>query len=142
MGKLALNDNQRLDFTQDLREKLINQLAPEDKLPDDPKVLTALLATLKDYDKVTLTLKRIESDNENADADRQALLHFQKLSEMTGSKDFHRSDTPVARERPAIDPQELIPVDLVDGELKVGSDPISYENFMREQGKKHRDSLA
>lgn len=149
----ALNDNSQLDYTQSLRRrvadklvtKLLGEEGSEQGISEDPKLLNVLLNTLKDHDKVTLTLKRIDAENENADADREALALFHKMSNLSGSRDVTRVDTPVeggAAGPSNFNPADIPSIDLVEGELKVGADPVDYERFMAEQGKKHRDSLA
>jgi hypothetical protein len=146
MSADALNADSQLDFTQAIRRRLVKGLLPDDEsasLPDDPKLLNVLLAALKDHDKVTLTLKRLDADNENADADRAALDQFHRLSAMTGAKDLARTDTPTVNEDgPQFDPSEIPTVALVEGELATGLDNMDYDKFMAEQSKKHKDSLA
>jgi len=146
MSAIAYTDDQQLAFTQELRRKLVEQFMQEGKFPNDPKMLTILLGALKDYDRVTLTLKRIDSDNNVADADRQALAQFHALSARLGSKDLARSDIPAdaTQEGPStpIDENDLPNVILVEGELTQGLDPVNYDHFMDDQGRKHRESLG
>lgn len=147
MSTESLNADSQLEFTQEIRRKVVAKLLPpEDENPgtlSDPKMLNLLLSTLKDHDKVTLTLKRIDNDNENADADRQVLAQFHKLSAMTGAKDLLRKETADDdHPGPVFDPAEIPTTTPVEGELAVSDEPIDYEKFMQEQGKKHRESLA
>jgi hypothetical protein len=145
MSAVAYNDDKQLAFTQELRRQLVSQFMLDGKFPDDPKMLNILLGALKDYDKVTLTLKRLDSDNNIADADRQALAQFHALAGRLGSKDLARVDEPVndSREGPStpINEADLPPVQLVEGELERGLDPVNYDKFMEEQDRIHRQSL-
>lgn len=144
----ALNDLSHLAYTQDLRRKLVEQFVADGKYPEDPKMLTILLSSMKDYDKVTLTLRRIDAENENADADRQVLAQFHKLSSMTGSKDYFRTETETPETAhtdgtpSGFNPEEIPALPLVDGELHQGLDSVDYESFMADQDKRRRESLA
>jgi hypothetical protein len=146
MSAVALNDNSQLTYTQDVRRKIVDALMPEGKAPDDPKVLNALLKTLDGHDKVTLTLKRIDADTAIADADRQALDQFHRISAMMGAKDIARSEEPVHtnHEGPLtpFNPEEISSTgEVEEGVTKVGADPVDYEQFMLEQGRLHRERL-
>jgi hypothetical protein len=143
MADLALNGDGQLEYTQELRRRLINGLMPEavELKAADPKILNVLLNAMKDHDKVTLTLKRIDADTENADADRQALAQFHRLSEMTGSKDLLKQEG--GREGPpAFDPSEIPSVELVEGETHRESDTVDFDHFITEQREKRRQKAA
>lgn len=144
MSAIAFNDDQQLAFTQGLRRKLVEQFMATGSWPVDTKQQNILLSALKDYDKVTLTLKRLDSENANADADRQALAHFHRISQMMGTKDLHRVEEPergTPTEGPAtpFDPNDIPPVNLVEGELATGMDPVNYDDFMAEQTELHKE---
>lgn len=147
MSNESLNADSQLEYTQEIRRKVVASLLPAgDENPAtlaDPKMLNLLLSTLKDHDKVTLTLKRMDNESENADADRAVLAQFHKLSAMTGSKDLTRLETPAADYAgPAFNPDEIPTTALVEGELGVGTEAIDFDKFMLEQSKKHQESLA
>lgn len=144
MSAQPLNSDEHLEYTQDLRRRLITGMMPEAHQISniDPKIANVLLAAMKDMDKVTLTLKRIDADRENADADRDALSQFHRLSQMTGSKDLLESPEATRDGPPAFDPAEIPSVDLVEGETAVGTDSTEYDHFMTEQREKRRASLA
>jgi hypothetical protein len=139
-----LNADAHLEYTQDQRRRLIQGLMPEatDVKNIDPKLANVILAAMKDMDKVTLTLKRIDADKENSDADREALAQFHRLSALTGSKDLLQSDAGSVREGPPdFDPAEIPTGDHVDGELTPGADPTEYDHFMERERQKRRASL-
>lgn len=145
MSAIALNDNEQLAFTQDVRRKIVAKLLPDGNVPDDPKLLSALLKTLEGHDKVTLTLKRIDADNEIADADRQALQQVHRLSQQLGSKDLARVDRPDndSQVGPAtpFNPEDIPRTELVEGELHQGGDAVDYDQFMQEQTVLHQQRL-
>jgi hypothetical protein len=147
MSAQPLNADSQLEYTQNIRRRLVDALLPpgaeNPEALSDPKVANVLLSALKDHDKVTLTLKRLDADNENADSDRAVLERFHKLSNMAGSKDLLRTEHPTGEaEGPRFNPAEIPVVDLVDGETRTGADPIDYDQFMQVEGDKHRQSLA
>lgn len=140
-----LNDDAQLEFTQQLRRQLIAQYMVNNKFPEDPKEASILLSAMKDFDKVTLTLRRLDVDTGIADADRQALTQFHRIVDMLGSKDPHRlSDeaAPADVAPPAFDPNDIPSVSLVPGELDVGPEPLGYDEIMDRMEKEHRSSLA
>lgn len=146
MSAVALNDNSQLTYTQDVRRRIVDSLTVDGKIPDDPKALNALLTTLKDHDKVTLTLKRIDADTANADADRQALEQFHRVSAMMGAKDIARSEEPAHGNHDGpltpFNPDEISSSGEEDaGVTKTGLDPVDYDQFMTEQGRLHRERL-
>lgn len=143
--KVALNGDSQLEYTQEIRKRVIQGLLPVDQaamINADPKIINTLLNALKDHDKVTLTLKRIEADNENADADRQALAMFHSLSQKAGARDLMRVDEEGRDGPPAFDESEIPETEVVDGETLVGLDPVNFDTFMVEQREKARASKA
>jgi len=143
MSAQPLNSDEHLEYTQDLRRRLIQGMMPEAHQVAnlDPKVANVLLAAMKDMDKVTLTLKRIDADKENADADREALAQFHRLAQMAGSKDLLQSTDETREGPPAFDESEIPTDPHVEGETTEGHDPTEYDHFMREQREKRRASL-
>lgn len=138
-----LNADAHLEYTQDQRRRLIQGLMPEatEVKNMDPKMANVILAAMKDMDKVTLTLKRIDADKESADADREALGLFHRLAALTGSKDLLQADEPSRDGPPAFDPAEIPTSEHVDGELTPGADPTEYDHFMESERQKRRASL-
>jgi hypothetical protein len=145
MSAVALNDNSQLTYTQDVRRKIVDALMPEGKAPNDPKILNALLKTLDGHDKVTLTLKRIDADQQIAEGDQKVLEQFHRISSMMGAKDMARAEEPVHdKEGPltAFNPDEISATGNEDeGVTKRGLDPVDYDQFMAEQGRLHRERL-
>lgn len=140
-----LNADHHLQYTQALRRRLIQGMMPDPvQLANlDPKVANVILAAMKDMDRVTLTLKRIDAEKETADADRAALDQFHRLSAMTGSKDLLQ--TPEAEGAtvvaPAFDPADIPSTSPVEGELRRGADPTDYDHFMEKERQRRRASL-
>lgn len=146
MAEIAYNDNQQLAFTQGKRRDIIEAFTTGRPMPDDPKLVALLLAAMKDYDKVTLTLKRIDADTENSDADRQALMQFHRISAMAKVKNLDRvdassMDVPDGPQTP-FDPTDIPSVSTVPGELAMSMEPIDYDEFMEKQGRIHREAMA
>lgn len=143
-----LNDAAQLEYTQELRRRMVSQFLDEGKFPDDPKMLTILLGALKDHDKVTLTLKRIDADGANADADRQAMLAYQKyMADTNGLSPFLKHDpeaipAPEKAATPAFDASEIPAAPVVPGELEAGYKPVDYDDLMTRMDEAHRKSLA
>lgn len=146
MSAVALNDNSQLTYTQDVRRKIVDALMPDGKTPDDPKLIATVLKALDGHDKVTLTLKRIDADSASADADRQVLEQFHRISAMMGAKDIARTEAPVkgTAEGPItpFNPDEIRSAGDEDaGVTKTGLDPVDYDHFMTEQSRLHRERL-
>lgn len=139
-AKIALNDDSHLHFSQEIRKRLVNQYIVDGLIPVDPKMATLLLSALKDMDKVTLSLKKIDAEKESGDADRQALAEFHRLTSMVGARDYHRVDSP-AGDLPSFDPNDIPSIELAPGELEVGAEPIDYDALMNKQDAEHKASL-
>lgn len=133
-----------LSFTQRIRKQFVTALMDGDKIRgdvvNDPKLGKTFLAALKDMDSQTISLKRLEFEEDAAGKDRDLLLQQNKILEelqRTTGNIFER--TP-GNDRKAtdgtVDTTALPELQLVEGQLDKGHSTLVYEEFMAA----HKDS--
>lgn len=144
----ALNDDAQLEYTQSIRRKIVDRLMPDGVVPTSEDSITQILSVLKDHDKVTLTLKRIDADKENSGANALALAMFHKMAEINGSKDVMRRDpADVPSGVPTTTPhfQSLDTIDefpqIDESHMRREADPVNYDKIMAEGRERLRDRI-
>lgn len=133
------NIDDDLDFTQGLRRRLANALAPDvDNLSTDPDQVNILLKTLKDIDAQALTLKKISSDEKTASEDRvvhEATMRvLEKIAENNGSDNATYTDPfrggNSVRRTIEIDASALGDYVISDGEKRIEPVKTNFAQFM------------
>ena len=131
-------------YTQNIRRRLISRLMPKSDsaiLNMDPKILTNLKGLLADYDKVTLGLRKLTVEEESNDIQRQALKDFVDISQLMGNKDPLRVEEATRAGPPVFDASEVKSYEMVQGGVRVGEDPVVYDQLMAEQREISRKAL-
>lgn len=128
-----MTDDEVLQFTQHKRKELVDTLC-EKGVPTDPKEQQVLLAALGDMDRTALTKKRLNSDNNNAAADREAQLAIAAIYQRVGNRSPFEVDANAPIEGVAIEvPEKLVEkLELVPGETEIGVKEMTYSQFMGE----------
>lgn len=133
-----------LNYTHGVRQQVVNHITNDGKkIPDDPKLMGALLTTLKDMDGSALGIKRIKSDDKKnaADSAAQQSLVAALLKTRAGMPTVLPGDTidvegKIISTKPIRElGSEVPPPDMVEGETSVGADPAlaSFETFTGSQ---------
>lgn len=122
MTELALND-EALMRLETMRMKFIEHVAPNGRIPDDPKVQSNLLKAIDGGTKTILTLKKIEND----DKTNKTALGFQaQVAELLRSTVTNQQQ--VTRNQLASVPE----VDPKPGEGNVGTLEVRYQEMVGE----------
>lgn len=120
----SLEDEARLNLTQQTREKIIRDLTKEGKIPEQTSDRVILMQALDGMDRTVLAKTKIKSDDRAQQQQNAATSLIAKLL----------TQTSVVRKKKTI--QEITDVEietplLVEGELLIGSDEqLNYNNFM------------
>lgn len=127
----AMDEDQYLDYTQQVRQKVVQELTKENKLPDDPKMANVLLSTLDGMDRNALGRKRIKVDQEtNQAVDGMSGLVAQMLRQSRLPEFFQATQDPDAPQRAAPRVEGDLPDgDIVEGELSQHPIQISIDDF-------------
>lgn len=123
MSEAFQEENEELKYTKDIRSRVVNTLI-KDNIPEDPKMLAVLLTTLSDMDRATLTKMRIKTDSKLADNQMDTNAIITKL--LTSVKVSALAvDTGTTRHISA----DLPPIEVVPGEIDIGTINGNYEEF-------------
>lgn len=120
----SLEDEARLNLTQQTREKIIRDLTKEGKIPEQTSDRVILMQALDGMDRTVLAKTKIKSDDRAQQQQNAATSLIAKLLTQTSA----------VRKKKTI--QEITDVEietplLVEGELLIGSDEqLNYNNFM------------
>lgn len=127
-----LTEDTILQITQETRRAmLVNELAQG--IPEG-KNMYRTMKLLEDMDSTALNMKKIESDDANADADRKAAVMIASMNEQLGGVNPFEVDpngrreidiTPNAEEIPTIEPKHE--------EDSIGVSALTYEEFVKEE---------
>lgn len=138
-----LSPEELLGYTQGIRRRMAAaimgiEMQGDGKVPNDPDQQRILLTTLSDIDKTTLTVRKLESEVKQGDADRQAGIMIAKLmsrANLMGNvfeqKDFVEGSDVRVPEHPAI----LFEGDISPAELEQGMSSLNYAGFKAEYEK-------
>lgn len=132
----SLNDDDVLKLVRNSRLQMLDKLF-ESGIPTDPDAFELIHKNLVELDKTALKSKGLAIDQSNAEANAKlaqaaADQYFKQVG--SGKDPFMRDVTGGSVSVP--DPTQYIEGTgiPVPGELKVGDDTTSYDNFMRDAG--------
>lgn len=122
-----LSTDQQLQFTQSLRMQAIGELTADGKIPSDEDGRNFLLKLLDGTDRQAISLKRIEADNNNAAADRDAALLFAEVSQRMA-----RSGNPFKKDRGVtlVATAELPEITVSEGQMDIGRSSETFRDFI------------
>lgn len=137
----VLNDDDVLSYTQGVRKAIVDAKIAEGVEKLDAKDTTVLLSALADMDRQSLAKKKIQSDNNNAEADRLA----QQIIAKTFAQLGNRSPFAAA---PGEQPAKAIPFEApevivgefieLEGEAEIGLSDETYSDFMKRTANKRQ----
>lgn len=126
-------DDEVLNYSQRVRRGFVDNIL-ENGYPEDIKTQSMMLSALDSMDRAALTKKRLNSDDANAEADRQAAVLISKVAAQLGGRDPFAVEQPVERVL-EVDDTELPAVSLAPGETEIGLSNLTYEDFSKQYGK-------
>lgn len=123
-----LDDDRRLNLTQNTRERIVTVLLKDNKIPEDKEDRQFLMAALDGLDRTTLGRARIKTDAQSNKSNAEtAGMIAQLLAKVTPG-------TMVASHGQFVRPAPALEVDFVvipvEGECDVGTHELSYETFI------------
>lgn len=124
MADYSLEEQQRLNRTQDIRDQLMTSLLKNGRPPEDPQMMELLLKVADSSDKQTFTKKRLQTEDKNADTQRQTMEIAKKMlldKKQRRSKEADESERDIGN----VEPENVVP-----GMTDVGVQAFSYEAFM------------
>jgi len=125
-------EDEVLNFTQLKREAVVDHLS-KDKIPDDPKMLGALLAALDGMDRAALTKKKIQADSQIGDklglAGAAITQLFTTMREKTKNRQTTNADAPV-NTAPTTIPSSIEKPVIKEGELGTVHENLSYDDII------------
>ncbi len=131
---VAMNDDDVLSYTQGVRKAIVDAKIAQGVETLDAKDTTVLLSALADMDRQSLTKKKIQTDNNNAEADRLAQQIIAKTFAHLGNRSPFAApvDEHAIKAVPFEAPDVIIGgfVEL-DGEAEIGLADETYSDFMK-----------
>lgn len=127
-------ESQDLEFTRDLRKRLISDMT-KDNLPTDNRDRITLLAALNDMDRSALAVMKIKSDEGigNKAAEAQAIIAA--MLTHPDIKKIGRAEVIDGATRVVDDlPEGVGVVDVLPDELSTNHVTEGYEDFMKRTG--------
>lgn len=127
-------DDDRLEYTQGVRKRLVNELTA-DGMPKDKGDKMVLLAALDGIDRAALANKKIGSQERQGAADRQAAMIIASLANRSfatpsGSPFEAPIEAQAQRVNVDLNEDELPELNLVPGETAIGLETRNIDQFM------------
>ncbi len=120
MSEVALND-EALQHFEGLRRKFIDHLAPNGKMPDDPKIQSNLLKAIDGGSKTVLSLKKIATEEKTG----KAMLGFQQeVADLLRNTITNQQQ--IDQRRQNVVP-EVVPL---PGESAIGTKEVKYSEMV------------
>lgn len=116
-----------------IRQKVIDELMPNGKIPKDDKQIKMLMEITRDMEHTAISRKRIKVDDDtnNVEAQRNALALA--ILEQSSKRRSQRRQESVAAQNSTVPqlPSSIPPPTLVEGETSVGWVQEDHASFMK-----------
>jgi hypothetical protein len=129
----VMSDDAVMDYTQQMRMRIIAGLTKGGNLPMDVKEQATLMKALDGLDKQAIGKKRIVTENALADTQKQTARLINDVFKTIGGRGMGEVIDAVMREVPRL-PDSVPDPDLVDGELDATSTPLTFDTFVARYG--------
>lgn len=127
VGNLA-DDDALFRYTQQKRMELVEQLTPGGKMPVEAKDQAIVLAALNDMDKQAISKRKLKAEEKNSDSLASMADTMDSLFSKFGNKSPLMIEGGVA-DRVVELPDSLATIDLVPGELDIGTQRIELRDI-------------
>lgn len=121
-----------LKFSQGIRKDIALEMVAE-RLPNDPEQVKLLLNVLKDLDTTALMERKNKIESEGVKSDREIADAFAMLLKQNGNQNIFQAKepVPVPIEAPVIKPGELGDFQHVEGEMEIGINNETCDEFIK-----------
>lgn len=125
-------EEKTLQYTTDIRKKIISKAFLEEKLPADRLEAQMLMDSLGALERTAISKLRIKTDKENSKANGALAVELARIvSENVSNR---RPDTPVRDDVPEPAADLLDNMDIPDFELVIDNPNMTYQEFKDKQG--------
>lgn len=139
---LPSSPEERLELTQRMRHKLVNALTEDGRrIPTDPDGAKLVLLALNDMDRTTLGAMKQKGEDSRSAADQLVAQALLTLGNRIGSNKVLREDAPVAHRVPQVDDSLLPEIEVVPGEMDVGTQSITYQDLATQFSRSRTEAL-
>jgi len=127
----SINPEERriINKTVSIREKIIDSLMQDDKVPTDRDDLKLLLSTLDSTDRTVVSVAKIRNDDANEKSRINAASDVAKL--IGTMRDRKLKALEEVREIPSL-PDDFNVINPVLGEKDIGESGLCYDEFMKD----------
>lgn len=123
-----------LNYTKDIRKRVVGSLMKDNKVPDDTEQIKLLLTTLTDLDRASVSKMKIKSDDDsNKNNNSSAAIIAGILAKIEPAK-IIIANSNLNRIPPTIGNDIEKPI-LLPGETDIGISNTNYESFSAEHFK-------
>lgn len=122
-------DDDRLEYTQRMRETVIGALAPGGKISDDMKVVDRILATLDGIDRAVHSKRRTKQADKQIQNDAAIAKLLEKAQLEAERKNITGYTSAPTREKNALDPGFLKQPVTLEGEFKDQAEQETSADF-------------
>ena len=124
MSLFDLEDQQRLERTQQLRDRIVTELT-KDQLPTDAEDRKFLMDALNGIDRVVLTKARLKSDDNSRKSNEETAKTIAALLTRISEKTLrHQTERPV----PLLE-SDIALDETVEGETAIGHTNLNYDQM-------------
>lgn len=122
-------DDDRLEFTQNIREQVVTGLMEDGKVPSDLKAVDRLLATLDGIDRAVHTKRRTKQGDKQIQNDA-AIAKLLEKAQLDAERKNLTGFTPAPpRDNKALDPSFLPPPVTLEGEFRETTEQETSADF-------------
>jgi hypothetical protein len=130
-------DDDRLEFTQNVREQIVTGLMPTGKAPTDLKEIDRLLATLDGIDRAVHTKRRTKQADKQVQNDTMIAKILEKAQLELERKQLTGSNSAPTRAANALDPSFLSQPVTLEGEFKEQVEQETSADFFERMENDH-----
>lgn len=126
-----LNDQEVLNYTKRLKIKMVQVLAPDERMPTDAKEVNTLLNVLDSLDSSALNNIKVQKESDNSAAQREALAIIAQMQKQArGNDPFMLTDGNATTTRTVVIEETLVTNEFDPGELSHEVRELNYDDFV------------
>lgn len=128
-----LNDQEVLNYTKRLKIKMVQVLAPDERMPTDAKEVNTLLNVLDSLDSSALNNIKVQKESDNSAAQREALAIIAQMQKQArGNDPFMLTDHNAPTTRTVVIEETLVTNEFDPGELSHEMRDLNYDDFVND----------